>query len=327
MTIATKYMPDHYTISSGSNRYFPISFDFLNTTHIKVVITDQTTGANLLLSQGADFSVSGTTVHTAIQHPAGDRVTIYMDMPNLQLSDYQSMGRLDLEVLEEDFDYAALARQVIESDIGYLGTGLDISNALPQDLLESCEGARGVAVASASAAESSADDALASAEAAAVSAQDAQDVADIIGDIDFGVESITAGTNITLGGTAKNPIINSTSVIGALKDISRILFDSTTTTPTTASQENIDDITDNGHGDFDLNFESNITSDGTGAAVDYTWAGSAESDNTSKGTFTVSSPSGGTKTTSLLQINVVNEVGNLKDSDNISVMVFPAGDT
>jgi len=139
-----------------------------------------------------------------------------------------------------------------------------------------------------------------------------------------GVQTVT-GTAVS--GTATNPIINSTSSSSSLSDISRILFDSTTTPPTITSQENIDAITDNDKGDFDLNFDSNMTADGTGAAADYTWSGSAESDNTDKGTFTVSSPSEGTKTVSLLQVNVVNEGGNLKDSDNISVMVFPAGDT
>jgi hypothetical protein len=115
MTVPAIYVPDKYNVTTGQLD-FNISFDFVAAAHIRATMTDSV-GVDTELTNGVDFSVVGTTLTTALQQTIGDKLTIWLEMPFTQLTDYKNTGDLDLEVVENDYDIAALERQQLLDDI------------------------------------------------------------------------------------------------------------------------------------------------------------------------------------------------------------------
>jgi hypothetical protein len=117
MTIQAIYTPERYTITA-SQLAFPITFPFVDDDHIRVVVTDAVTEVDTDLDgAGVDFHVDGDDVVTEEQQPDGDKLTVWMEMPNTQLSNYKNAGELDLEVVEDDFDEATLNVQTLTEQL------------------------------------------------------------------------------------------------------------------------------------------------------------------------------------------------------------------
>jgi parallel beta-helix repeat protein len=110
--ISGMYEPEYYTVT-GSQVAFPITFEFVNSDDIRATQTDQTTGVATELAPGTDFTIAGAILTTTAQRAVGDGLTVWMEMPFVQSSDYKNAGDLDLENIEDDYDITALERQLL----------------------------------------------------------------------------------------------------------------------------------------------------------------------------------------------------------------------
>ncbi len=169
MTISGIYEPDKQLVTTGL-KDFEISFEFIENSHIAATMTNLTTEIDTELVNGVDFTVSGTTLTTTVQQPVGDQITMYLDMPFIQLTDYINTGDLDLENIEADYDTAVLERQQLLDTFNRSLTVPVTSDLDPEDLVDDLYAAEANAAASASAAADSETAAGVSADEAAASA-------------------------------------------------------------------------------------------------------------------------------------------------------------
>jgi hypothetical protein len=116
MTVNGIYEPSKYVITAGQVD-FNIAFYFVSSGHIRARITD-TTGVDTELTPGVDFNIVNTTLSTVLQQTVGYQMTIYLDMPFIQQTDYKNTGDLDLENIEASFDAATLERQQMKERLG-----------------------------------------------------------------------------------------------------------------------------------------------------------------------------------------------------------------
>jgi hypothetical protein len=118
MTIAS-LIPTNRYLGDGVQTEFPVSFPiFGDGRHVKAVISkgNGSTLEEQELAYGLDYSVSalacGGACVTAAPVPAGQTLTLYLELPYAQPRDFDNLGRLDAEELEKGLDYlTALAAQ------------------------------------------------------------------------------------------------------------------------------------------------------------------------------------------------------------------------
>ncbi|MCP4127775.1 MAG: hypothetical protein GY753_12010, partial [Gammaproteobacteria bacterium] len=177
MTITGTYVPDKYNVTAAQ-KDFNISFEFVDDSHIAATVTDQVTGADKELVPTTDFTISGTTLTTVAQQTVDDQLTIYLDMPLTQTTDYKNTGDLDLDNIEDDYDKAALERQQLQNAVDRSVKVAITGDTDPQDLID--ELTQGAADAVAAAAAASASEAAAAASEAQTIADAASTAADAI---------------------------------------------------------------------------------------------------------------------------------------------------
>jgi hypothetical protein len=154
--INSVYAPVPYTITSGQTT-FNITFEYVAGEHIRANVTDAATGAVTELTNGTGpsstrFDVVGGDVETVDQHPVGDKLTVYMEMPFLQQTQYLNTGRWDLPTTGNDLDLATLERQQVKDATDRAVKVAVESAETPEELLQSIYDAETAAAASAAAA-------------------------------------------------------------------------------------------------------------------------------------------------------------------------------
>lgn len=154
MTVSSAKSKAGPYVATGSSQTFPRDFLVQNAAHVRVirardgVETDLTSG----ISHTGIGTASGTvTITTGIQ--AGDVIYLLRAVPKLQLSDYNSQGRVSPEQVERDFDVAMMALQDIAEQQARaltLGVSSDLSG---EDALRAIVQAPGMVTAAAEAAQ------------------------------------------------------------------------------------------------------------------------------------------------------------------------------
>jgi hypothetical protein len=89
---------------NGSTVNFPITFAILETSHIKVIHFDFSTGLEAELSTPAEYSVVGSDVVTVATYPTNDTLTIIRDVPVTQEVDLIDNDPFPAETIEDSLD-------------------------------------------------------------------------------------------------------------------------------------------------------------------------------------------------------------------------------
>lgn len=129
-------------LGDGSDDTFAILFDFKAASHVKVILKDTTTLAEVQLAQPADFSVVGTDVVFVTPPAATDIIIIYRESPRTQTTTYLTTGPFLPADHENGIDKLLLQIQELARDVARsikisLGNSLGIytaSTVLPDEL-------------------------------------------------------------------------------------------------------------------------------------------------------------------------------------------------
>mgnify|MGYP000849196429 CR=1 FL=1 len=103
--------------ADGVQDTFAITFDFKDSSHVKVISKVIATGAETLLTEGADYNVVGTDVVMASAPAATKVIIIYRVSPRTQTTDYLTSGPFLPEDHEEAMDKLALQIQELQREI------------------------------------------------------------------------------------------------------------------------------------------------------------------------------------------------------------------
>jgi len=107
---------------NGSQTTFPITFDVIldsdgNAKYIKVIYTDLS-GAENVLTEGVDYSISGLNVVTTTAYPAGTKITIARNMDYLQEVDLRDNEPFPAQTLEKMTDKVTMSVQQLAEELG-----------------------------------------------------------------------------------------------------------------------------------------------------------------------------------------------------------------
>ncbi len=161
MTIETTLTKAQF-LGNGSARAFPLPFPVLKPEHLRLIVTGTATNVDTPVT--ANFSVSGcgssgvNVIYpvTGDALPQGTRLTIYRELPLVQELDLQNASPFDAEVIEAQFDAAAMQMQQLQEQIGRAVTMKISDTGTPEELCETLLSAAADAAASAAAGAASA---------------------------------------------------------------------------------------------------------------------------------------------------------------------------
>ena len=133
--ITGTYEPIKYVISTSRSE-FPITFEFVKAAHIRATVTS-IVGVDTVLDNTTDFSVTGTTLTTVSPlDTAGEQLTIWMDMPFDQGTEYSNTGNFNLSDVEEGFDEVSLGLQQLSEEVSRALKVSVTSDSDPEELAE-----------------------------------------------------------------------------------------------------------------------------------------------------------------------------------------------
>lgn len=104
-------------VADGVQNTFAITFDFKDRSHVKVISKVIATGAETLLTEGADYNVVGTNVVMASAPAATKVIVLYRVSPRTQTTDYLTSGPFLPEDHEEAMDKLLLQVQELQREI------------------------------------------------------------------------------------------------------------------------------------------------------------------------------------------------------------------
>lgn len=104
MTLTTTHSREQY-VGDGKQQLWPVPFAFVQPEHV-LAIHSKTDGTHVTLAYGYDYTVTGGGTGGTLQYllPAGDRLTIWREMPLTQELDLHNTGPLDMEAVERALD-------------------------------------------------------------------------------------------------------------------------------------------------------------------------------------------------------------------------------
>jgi hypothetical protein len=123
--------------SYGTSTDFTASFKYLDTSEIKVVHTDTSTGNDTSYVEGTHYSVQSGASATSVTirfltsyvpTNTAHYVTIYRETPFSQLTDYTEGSALDAETLEQNFDKAVMLIQQVNNNLTDLNLSFTSTN-------------------------------------------------------------------------------------------------------------------------------------------------------------------------------------------------------
>jgi hypothetical protein len=129
-------------IGDGSDDTFAITFDFKAASHVKVILKDTVTLAEVVQAQPADFSVVGTDIVFVTPPAATKVIIIYRESPRTQTTTYLTTGPFLPADHENGIDKLLLQIQELARDVARsikvsLGNSLGIyaaTTVLPDEL-------------------------------------------------------------------------------------------------------------------------------------------------------------------------------------------------
>ena len=109
MTIASEANRSGPYACNGATTRFPFAFKIYDEAHIRVILTDPA-GLEANLTLGTHYTVTGVgndgggAVVTTTAPPAGNRLTLVLDVPFIQATDLENQGAYFAETIERSFD-------------------------------------------------------------------------------------------------------------------------------------------------------------------------------------------------------------------------------
>src|SRR4051812_20846720 len=97
MSVQTSTSLVQYIGNASTETPYPITFLFLEDSHLKAVVTDEA-GVDTLLMRGTDYTVTGAgqpqggDIVTTVALAATRKLTIYREVPATQLTSYAENG-------------------------------------------------------------------------------------------------------------------------------------------------------------------------------------------------------------------------------------------
>lgn len=123
MTVQTTVSRADYNCN-GATTAFTVPFYFIQSSHVRVLLTNIATGVSTTLVQGSDYNVSGAgnssggSVTTTTAYPSGYKLTILRNVPFTQLTAYPTNGPFPAASHERALDQLTMEVQQLGEAVG-----------------------------------------------------------------------------------------------------------------------------------------------------------------------------------------------------------------